>query len=169
MRSFNISTTCRIDAVRSAALLRASRRSTVFDARQGADPRPSGERSATKKCARAGRRAAERPKPIHFRPGHWHTLMHNDSGQSMIGQQLQQFSRELAGAAGFEPANGGIKSRCLTTWRRPTGRRPYSGASRCEKPRSPLPATMRRGGGASRADRGSSRAGSRPAARASAS
>ena len=26
---------------------------------------------------------------------------------------------KLAGAAGFEPANGGIKSRCLTTWRRP--------------------------------------------------
>jgi hypothetical protein len=25
----------------------------------------------------------------------------------------------LAGAAGFEPANDGIKSRCLTTWRRP--------------------------------------------------
>jgi len=25
----------------------------------------------------------------------------------------------LVGAAGFEPANGGIKSRCLTTWRRP--------------------------------------------------
>ena len=25
----------------------------------------------------------------------------------------------LAGAAGFEPANGGTKSRCLTTWRRP--------------------------------------------------
>ena len=25
----------------------------------------------------------------------------------------------MAGAAGFEPANGGTKSRCLTTWRRP--------------------------------------------------
>ncbi len=25
----------------------------------------------------------------------------------------------LAGAAGIEPANDGIKSRCLTTWRRP--------------------------------------------------
>ena len=33
----------------------------------------------------------------------------------------------MAGAAGFEPANGGIKSRCLTTWRRPSGRRAYSG------------------------------------------
>lgn len=29
---------------------------------------------------------------------------------------------ELAGAAGFEPAHGGIKSRCLTTWRRPSRR-----------------------------------------------
>gem|GEM_PF-2019314 len=28
----------------------------------------------------------------------------------------------LAGAAGFEPANAGIKSRCLTTWRRPSSR-----------------------------------------------
>src|SRR5262249_4568844 len=27
---------------------------------------------------------------------------------------------ELAGAPGFEPGNGGIKIRCLTTWLRPT-------------------------------------------------
>src|SRR5690606_12724640 len=27
--------------------------------------------------------------------------------------------RRLAGAAGFEPANAGIKTPCLTTWRRP--------------------------------------------------
>jgi hypothetical protein len=26
---------------------------------------------------------------------------------------------QLAGAEGFEPPNGGIKTRCLTTWRRP--------------------------------------------------
>ena len=26
----------------------------------------------------------------------------------------------LAGAGGFEPPNGGIKIRCLTTWLRPT-------------------------------------------------
>ncbi len=26
---------------------------------------------------------------------------------------------ELAGAPGFEPGNGGIKIRCLTTWLRP--------------------------------------------------
>jgi hypothetical protein len=38
----------------------------------------------------------------------------------------------MAGAAGFEPAHGGIKSRCLTAWRRPSSRRqrvdkrPYS-------------------------------------------
>ena len=25
----------------------------------------------------------------------------------------------MAGAAGFEPTDGGIKTRCLTTWRRP--------------------------------------------------
>ena len=30
----------------------------------------------------------------------------------------------LAGAAGFEPANAGIKSRCLTTWRRPISEAP---------------------------------------------
>ena len=27
----------------------------------------------------------------------------------------------MAGAEGFEPPNGGTKSRCLTTWRRPIG------------------------------------------------
>jgi hypothetical protein len=30
--------------------------------------------------------------------------------------------RRLAGAGGFEPPNAGIKIRCLTTWRRPSGR-----------------------------------------------
>jgi hypothetical protein len=29
--------------------------------------------------------------------------------------------RNLAGAGGFEPPNGGIKIRCLATWLRPTG------------------------------------------------
>ena len=28
-------------------------------------------------------------------------------------------SKNLAGMAGFEPANDGIKTRCLTTWRHP--------------------------------------------------
>jgi hypothetical protein len=27
---------------------------------------------------------------------------------------------ELAGVEGFEPPNGGIKTRCLTTWRHPS-------------------------------------------------
>ncbi len=37
--------------------------------------------------------------------------------------------KDLAGAAGFEPANAGTKNRCLTTWRRPNmgGGRPYNG------------------------------------------
>ncbi len=30
-------------------------------------------------------------------------------------------AKELAGAPGFEPGNGGTKNRCLTTWRRPNG------------------------------------------------
>ena len=30
-------------------------------------------------------------------------------------------SHAVAGAPGFEPGNGGTKSRCLTTWRRPIG------------------------------------------------
>lgn len=30
------------------------------------------------------------------------------------------FEGEMAGAAGFEPANADTKNRCLTTWRRPT-------------------------------------------------
>src|SRR5579872_3524687 len=31
--------------------------------------------------------------------------------------------RALAGAGGFEPPYGGIKIHCLTTWRRPNGRK----------------------------------------------
>ncbi len=30
----------------------------------------------------------------------------------------------MAGAAGFEPTDGGIKTRCLTTWRRPYYKHP---------------------------------------------
>jgi hypothetical protein len=33
----------------------------------------------------------------------------------------------LAGAAGFEPAHGGTKNRCLTAWLRPSRAAPYSG------------------------------------------
>jgi hypothetical protein len=29
-------------------------------------------------------------------------------------------SCDMAGVEGFEPPNGGIKTRCLTTWRHPT-------------------------------------------------
>src|SRR3954469_11985510 len=43
------------------------------------------------------------------------------------GRKEQRLSRFLAGAAGFEPANAGIKSRCLTTWRRPSRRVPWTG------------------------------------------
>jgi hypothetical protein len=32
-----------------------------------------------------------------------------------------KFITRLAGAPGFEPGNGGIKIRCLTTWLRPNG------------------------------------------------
>jgi integrase len=37
-------------------------------------------------------------------------------------KEREPCSRELAGAEGFEPPNGGIKTRCLTTWRRPNFR-----------------------------------------------
>jgi hypothetical protein len=43
---------------------------------------------------------------------------------------------ELAGAGGFEPPNGGIKIRCLTTWLRPNApsdcRRPAAGHRRAQ-------------------------------------
>ena len=42
-------------------------------------------------------------------------------------------SLELAGAAGFEPANGGTKSRCLTTWRRPNSRALIGATRRLER------------------------------------
>ena len=32
----------------------------------------------------------------------------------------------LAGVAGIEPANGGTKNRCLTTWLHPSRARPYN-------------------------------------------
>ena len=39
----------------------------------------------------------------------------------------------LAGAAGFEPANGGTKSRCLTAWRRPNAERGNKAGSGCDQ------------------------------------
>ena len=42
----------------------------------------------------------------------------------IVARQTGQTQRPdwLAGAPGFEPGNGGIKIRCLTTWLRPNGR-----------------------------------------------
>ena len=37
----------------------------------------------------------------------------------MIGASLSYQLGCMAGVAGFEPANGGIKTRCLATWRHP--------------------------------------------------
>ena len=73
--------------------------------------------------------------------------------------RLLHNTEELAGAAGFEPANGGTKSRCLTTWRRPsTGdRTPLECSDRPEKGVSQNDAP-------SHADRATGRAGSRSAA-----
>src|SRR6202008_2015603 len=46
---------------------------------------------------------------------------------------------ELAGVEGFEPPNGGIKTRCLTTWRHPKklgrGRHPLSSRAFAERHR----------------------------------
>ena len=38
--------------------------------------------------------------------------------QSKI-MEIKEGEDSLAGMAGFEPANGGIKNRCLTTWLHP--------------------------------------------------
>ena len=57
-----------------------------------------------------------------------------NQGSAADKTEIYVRSEVLAGAAGFEPANGGIKSRCLTTWRRPSMEgAPYSVASRDEK------------------------------------
>ena len=37
----------------------------------------------------------------------------------------------LAGAAGFEPTNSGVKVRCLTAWRRPINKSTYNILSVC--------------------------------------
>ena len=39
--------------------------------------------------------------------------------KSNFDQTLRDLSKSTTGAEGFEPANGGTKNRCLTTWRRP--------------------------------------------------
>ncbi len=59
-------------------------------------------------------------------------------------------SGKLAGAPGFEPGNGGIKIRCLTTWLRPNG----SGPCRTTHGKGNPAAVKfpRRGGGAPRRD-----------------
>src|SRR5262245_29484088 len=41
---------------------------------------------------------------------------------------------KLAGVEGFEPPNGGIKTRCLTTWRHPSARVVDSGPATPETP-----------------------------------
>jgi hypothetical protein len=41
-----------------------------------------------------------------------------DSTQPLASKE-QRLLAKLAGVAGFEPTNGGIKTRCLTTWRHP--------------------------------------------------
>src|SRR5580698_3942666 len=41
--------------------------------------------------------------------------------------EVAEFRECLAGAPGFEPGNGGVKIRCLTTWLRPNAPRGYSG------------------------------------------
>ena len=44
-------------------------------------------------------------------------------------EDLDRTRLMLAGAPGFEPGNGGIKIRCLTTWLRPKARADHTGAS----------------------------------------
>src|SRR6516162_8554191 len=39
---------------------------------------------------------------------------------SWLDLERRNALKSLAGAGGFEPPNGGIKIRCLTTWLRPT-------------------------------------------------
>ena len=63
-----------------------------------------------------------------------------DTGQNGAhgGQRRDRGStprmRCLAGAAGFEPADGGTKSRCLTTWRRPNGGGLIAGSAGVKSP-----------------------------------
>jgi hypothetical protein len=49
---------------------------------------------------------------------------------------VNQTKKKLAGVAGFEPTNGGIKTRCLTTWRHPS-------ISNSINPSRPAPAATR--------------------------
>ena len=41
-----------------------------------------------------------------------------DSNPQLAALLLETMHKKMAGPAGFEPANDGTKTRCLTTWRR---------------------------------------------------
>ena len=49
------------------------------------------------------------------------------SDHAPVWIELEDSTRKLAGAAGFEPAHAGTKNRCLTAWLRPNSGCPYSG------------------------------------------
>src|ERR1700728_3584923 len=75
--------------------------------------------------------------------------------------EARRSSVKLAGEEGFEPPNGGIKTRCLTTWRHPSiriagfggGRASYSRGSFTARPQ----AARTRASGRARAPRSSAR------------
>ncbi len=48
-------------------------------------------------------------------------LVFQSGSQKPVGRPagFYSFFSKMVGVAGFEPAHGGIKSRCLTTWRHP--------------------------------------------------
>ena len=63
-----------------------------------------------------------------------------------VGQRMRKRGDWLAGAPGFEPGNGGIKIRCLTTWLRPTGeRRDLTGKAGVPQQSGVLPESRHRG------------------------
>ena len=62
---------------------------------------------------------------------------HRNGAQRAAGERFRlkhpksaiAVQNQFAGAPGFEPGNGGIKIRCLTTWLRPKARADHTGAS----------------------------------------
>ena len=68
------------------------------------------DRAAPSGDARCPARAADWRCPR--TPPWWNDPLQNSSA-------VETDLRRVAGAEGFEPPNGGIKTRCLTTWRRP--------------------------------------------------
>jgi transcriptional regulator with XRE-family HTH domain len=100
---------------------------TIFDLQRRQDWLREERIVAHAKARRCPARARSLGNPL--RRGRSHSACRREFGSGDTGDTQRHHGlrgrrsttlKKLAGAAGVEPANGGIKIRCLTTWLRPT-------------------------------------------------